>query len=288
MQHDYLHSYRALGIAPGAGWADVKAAYRTKVRAWHPDRFAGNDEQKQFAEEQTKTINKAYRQLADFHRKHGVLPLMTAWAASAPQTSQGAPEFRTPYRSPGAKQRRFVVVNPLVTRAAIAIVVLLAAFLAIYTTVPLEQSGVTEPMPVAERPSTQTDTHPTKVAAPAAYFTIGSTLGEVYAAQGIPSHTDGDIWHYGTSKIYFSRGKVVHWDETREHPLRVQLNTPSTPHQEPNYFTRGSTKADVRRVQGMPLRETDSVWDYGVSRVYFENDRVVGWNESSLNPLKTH
>lgn len=51
-------------------------------------------------------------------------------------------------------------------------------------------------------------------------------------------------------------------------------------------FGMGSSKNEVIRVQGRPMKETDDVWDYGASRVYFRDNRVVGWHSSPFDPLK--
>ncbi|MGH8246156.1 MAG: hypothetical protein ACREUU_06965, partial [Gammaproteobacteria bacterium] len=40
------------------------------------------------------------------------------------------------------------------------------------------------------------------------------------------------------------------------------------------YFTVGSSKDDVLRVQGTPDEVTDSMWRYGTSRVFFAKGRV--------------
>lgn len=114
-------------------------------------------------------------------------------------------------------------------------------------------------------------------------FGFGSTLGEVYTAQGIPTHTEGDIWYYGASKVYFAHGTVVRWEESPSYPLNTRPQLVPVPR--PAYFSVGSTKADVRAIQGEPVRESQNVWDYGISRVYFEADRVVGWQESPMDPL---
>ena len=52
------------------------------------------------------------------------------------------------------------------------------------------------------------------------------------------------------------------------------------------YFTIGSTKADVLRVQGSPTRYNEYQWNYNLSRVEFRNDRVVSWTELYGSPLK--
>lgn len=52
-------------------------------------------------------------------------------------------------------------------------------------------------------------------------------------------------------------------------------------------FGIGSTKEQVRAAQGSPSTESDTVWRYGASEVYFAGGRVVGWNAAPANPLRT-
>ncbi len=53
-----------LGVAPNAGVAQIKAAYRQRIKECHPDRFAGMDElSRAQAEEWTKQLNAAYETL---------------------------------------------------------------------------------------------------------------------------------------------------------------------------------------------------------------------------------
>ena len=55
---------------------------------------------------------------------------------------------------------------------------------------------------------------------------------------------------------------------------------------DPRSFGMGSTKEDVAALQGTPTRRTDSTWVYGESEVYFAGDRVIGWRNSTANPLR--
>jgi hypothetical protein len=36
----------------------------------------------------------------------------------------------------------------------------------------------------------------------------------------------------------------------------------------------------------MPIMESENLWDYGISKVYFEDGKVTGWYSSPYNPLK--
>ncbi len=59
----------------------------------------------------------------------------------------------------------------------------------------------------------------------------------------------------------------------------------SVPPQAP-YFVRGSSKADVYRIQGVPTSSNEMEWRYGSSRVYFTGDHVIGWESKPDFPLK--
>ena len=112
----------------------------------------------------------------------------------------------------------------------------------------------------------------------------GSTLGEVYAIQGVPTSTQGETWHYGKSQIHFAQGKVISWSQHPDNPLRIARDQPIQTQE--GIFEVGSTKDEVRAIQGTPVTETETVWDYGPSRVHFKNNRVTHWEESPMQPLR--
>ena len=47
--------YAILGVDPGAGGAELTAAYREQAKRWHPDRNGGAESQRRMAE-----VNAAY------------------------------------------------------------------------------------------------------------------------------------------------------------------------------------------------------------------------------------
>src|SRR5262249_53228446 len=68
-----LSAYEILGLSPSASLAEIKTAYRKRVRACHPDLFAGTDEQaRALAERWTKALNAAYATLNP--RQRGARP----------------------------------------------------------------------------------------------------------------------------------------------------------------------------------------------------------------------
>jgi uncharacterized membrane protein YkvA (DUF1232 family) len=58
--------YELLGIDPQAGAAEIKQAYRNKLKEWHPDK---NIDRLEAAEETTKILNQAFYTLNDPDRR---------------------------------------------------------------------------------------------------------------------------------------------------------------------------------------------------------------------------
>ena len=59
-----LSAYEILGLSPSASLVEIKTAYRRRMKACHPDLFAGMDQQtKALAERWTKALNAAYTSL---------------------------------------------------------------------------------------------------------------------------------------------------------------------------------------------------------------------------------
>ena len=62
--------YRILGISPEATHEEMRAAYRTRLRLWHPDLVAdATDDVRQAATEMTAQLNEAYECLTDLDRR---------------------------------------------------------------------------------------------------------------------------------------------------------------------------------------------------------------------------
>jgi hypothetical protein len=72
-----LSAYEILGLSPLASAAEIKTAYRKRVKECHPDLFAGMDQHaKALAERWTRALNAAYATLN--HRPGGARPSSTA------------------------------------------------------------------------------------------------------------------------------------------------------------------------------------------------------------------
>ncbi len=103
-------------------------------------------------------------------------------------------------------------------------------------------------------------------------FTLGSSEKDVLRAQGPPDKAGGGRWSYGLSEVRFQDGRVTGYDNF-DGRLRVAL-VPSNGSggrggPAADYFTLGSTKDEVLRVQGTPTGVRGAVWHYGFSSVRF-------------------
>lgn len=287
--NDYSRHYAILKITHDTDWEALRARYKRLIGQWHPDRFPADATGRALAEEHSKQIIFAYQTIERYYRDHGVLPPME------PATTAG--RTRPTARDAGAAPRAAETATTDTTepqpatkirRRQLAIVVLSALTMGAYAAFRYADSDVSEAdsganiAGLAEASARRLPT--TETSREAGGITAGSTLGEVYAIQGIPTRTQGDTWHYGKSSIRFEQGKVVSWNQHPDDPLRIARDIPVELRD--GIFDVGSTKDEVRSIQGTPVSETETVWDYGTSRVYFDHNRVVRWEASPLQPLR--
>lgn len=105
-----MNHYELLGLAPTATADEIRAAYRTLVQIFHPDRLSQfKPESRSFAEERLKLINQAYAVLGDPGKR-------AAYDASlgqpAPPPRAGAPGGMGPVPPPGAPlSRRSIILE---------------------------------------------------------------------------------------------------------------------------------------------------------------------------------
>ena len=283
---DYSRHYAVLRVTHDIDWKALRARYKRLIGQWHPDRFPAHGSERELAEEHSKQITTAYQALERYYRDHGVLPPMERPQA-APDPVAGvardaAPTTGTmadvPARGPakpvpGRRQRTFIVLCSIVMASFAAYHYSDEGARALFAT-NADSASLDRR---SEAPPRNDDT------LQSGGITEGSTLGEVYALQGIPTLTEGDTWHYGKSTIRFAQGKVVSWTQHPDNPLRIARDQPVELRE--GVFNVGSSKDEVRLIQGTPVSESETVWDYGTSRVYFEHNRVVRWEASPLQPL---
>ena len=295
MSKQYAHSYAVLGLKPDSSWGEIRRAYKNAINQWHPDRFQQDGQKKKIAEERSMEITRAYKALADYYRIHGTTPENSAPPSvnrsQQPVETQAPSETRgqaTPARDNHAHQPVPSPVESSLSKGIVTTVVISVFLYLWFLNDPTEPTRKTDSLPISTMPDVSLPESAGKVSSHPAdkYFTLGSKLGEVYTIQGVPSKTEEGIWHYGKSRVYFVNGRVSRWDSRPENPLNASLEVDPVA-VEKVFIQRGSTKDEVRTLQGAPWLQTEREWTYGASRIYFNDSNVVtGWKESPQNPLK--
>lgn len=112
----------------------------------------------------------------------------------------------------------------------------------------------------------------------APHFTLGSTEAEVLRVQGPPSRVHGQVWTYGLSEVHFREGRVWRYNNFDQSLKVMVLPSVIASGNEPEFFTLGSTKDDVLRVQGTPTRIEGNRWYYGFSEVRFKGGAVEDYD----------
>ena len=285
---DFSDCYAALEVTPDTDWKTLRANYKRLIGRWHPDRFSADPARKDIAEERCKRITLAYQALEQYRREHGVLPLIA-------HARNQEPDIGTASDRTGTEDRAGTVTEETADRThaprkpehRYRVAIVLTIFVAAIYLFSRDPNAVTPHDNQAADSDTDTVTQAPPVAQTAGEsggISIGSTLGEVYSIQGVPTLTQGDTWYYGKSQVRFSKGQVISWEEHPDNPLRIAPDQPVFSGD--RQFGMGSTKEHVREIQGVPVTATETVWDYGSSRVYFEHNRVVRWEASPLQPLR--
>jgi hypothetical protein len=119
-------------------------------------------------------------------------------------------------------------------------------------------------------PSTAVQTSPPE------FFSLGSTMDEVLAAQGAtPARVDARRWHYGFSEVRFKDNRVIGFDNFFG-DLRIKmLPSPQCgPAKSGEYFTIGSNQNEVLAIQGTPSSVQGNLWFYQFSNVLFRDGKV--------------
>jgi hypothetical protein len=109
------------------------------------------------------------------------------------------------------------------------------------------------------------------------YITVGSTREEVLALDGTPTAATEDKLVYGRSELDLRNNTVVGWRIDPASPIRVKLWPHSYVDPALDFFSVGSTRDEVLKIQGTPTIVTEDQFVYGNSIVYFSNNRVVRW-----------
>jgi hypothetical protein len=267
-QADYL----LLGVKPGVTAEELRAIYKSLVKRWHPDRFTDNTPEKYRAEEKLKAINAAYSRLrsdvtaaagqamtgsASFRDRRPPRP--EAPQQPRPRDPRTAPPHRAAYGTPNPARAFFSNLDwswPIrrhrLRPGFVLLPVILLALLGLDTH---------RPPPQNDRPSVYSNDPP--VAPP-------PLLSPIPEAQPPTTAIPQTRNRPPDSKV-LERTVIP---PAREGPRRPAGGRAD----ESPFFTLGSLKHEVVRVQGKPHRVSGQTWVYGLSEVDFKEGRVWTYN----------
>jgi len=281
---DYTKIYSTLGVFQDDGWEMIRAAYKKQIKRWHPDRFQDPNHQK-IAEEKSKEINYAYQKLSEYYEKFGELP--PDHHSEVPATfgiSEPTESMPVDAQDPAAHScaHHAASIPPARQRSIIPIILIGVLIALVYSIWEPTISGPSTPTEIdlAAHPGMRLhDGNAVKLDEDGRLqdpdsMPVANNLNTPDNANG---WDDGSNRYQKTNNVTAPNGHKTAF-ELDANPT-VATNNPAT------LIKRGSTKNEVLTVQGPPQRQTDSAWDYGASRIYFEGGQVSGWHENPLNPL---
>jgi hypothetical protein len=299
---NYTKSYSILGVFQDDDWETIRAAYKRQIKRWHPDRFQDPEHWK-IAEEKSKEINRAYQELADYYQEFGVLPPEQApdhspapapqheWAdmeqPAGPRHDDYSGDHRDSFEEPDRPSGRRGVLAVVVAGIVLGASYLLSEPLFVANPGSVEEDASGYPGPATHPDDSSAANH-------AGYDKTGDPgiLSPSPTSNSTPDAPEGSWTDKGNASADepVSTADQVRKDKPHSSGgYEVAFGAAPAPATAParlGIIIRGSSKDEVLAVQGPPLRKTDTAWDYGLSRIYFQNGKVTDWYENPMNPLK--
>ncbi|MEJ5349294.1 MAG: J domain-containing protein [Desulfosoma sp.] len=312
--------YQLLGLEPGASFEDVKRAYRELAKKWHPDLYADSPEWARLrAEEKFKDLQEAYHRILNHPLPNGSgdKEVFKERRRRAPEKgSPSEPRQQESRRFGFFRNFSLDFSGKWIGAVAVLAVAVLWIFWAVghknrfqFSKIGPEKPGASVAGESRESatfdvPSQRKDLRLPSLTIPlqdldasesgkvspkapldrAETFGLGSTERDVLRVQGSPDRRNAGRWAYGLSEVRFQDGRVVGYDNF-DGRLRVFLkpSDSSIRKESMDFFTLGSTKDEVLRVQGTPTGIRGALWHYGFSSVRFVEDRVAAYDNAFGN-----
>ena len=277
-----------IGLENGATDGDIKEAYRAHVKAWHPDRYAGDARQQRVAELKLKKVNAAY----DLLNAPEPLP-QTHYQPPSHQPHQQAyehpqqPKHQAP---PEPSAARWQEAPPAEAKPE-----------------PNPYAAWEQALPPRPGPASDANSSWAHPSHKVSYQDVVTEPEEPEAPNATPAPRSRRLKAplvYAALFVIVIVGTYFLNTAQLQSPLghhtdaSVAASVPATagagnaqagqtaPAAVPEFFTLGSTKSEVLAVQGQPTSQDDNKFQYGLSNVTFQNDKVVGWMVFPLNPLR--
>ena len=262
-KYSYHDCYRVLGTKPDSNWADLRKAYKKSIQKWHPDRFKDDTPEKLAAEDKIKAISIAYKQIHAYYRQNGNMPAVeevakvvaketvktsTVNSKSSPSNAQKKPDT-TAKPTLKAKDRN----PPIRLVSAFMLASIFPIYYILTGTYDLDQQ-----------------------------YESDYRAGDI-DLQDIQTSTEADEKNITTSYLH---DEPLRKGTHNEQQTLDKVSAHDHASKQDNYFTNGSTFADVIGTQGAPTKTDGDIWFYGNSEVHFKEGKVSHWVRTTTNPLK--
>lgn len=273
---------QALDLDDDATEKQIRDAYRTLVKVWHPDRFQSDAALRETADSKLKALNAAYLLLTTSQESRTKNRTPRPAQPSAPPVqpqSQPRRYGRRRFRFPAAALVNVGVVGVLMCGVLLAGVFLMAmdAFFAADPTTGRVYSAVRAHVVSNARETADT------VWSQAGEHLHGLLPGKNDAASLAPVAPGPD------SPTDPSQASAQGGD-TQSIPQSLHRREPGASRAETTrlrpYITAGLSRDEVIAVLGPPTSSTDTKLAYGASQLDFTNGKLNGWNIAASSPIR--
>ena len=276
---------QVLELRVGASAAEIKAAYRTLVKVWHPDRFQGDKALKDIADAKLNSINTAYvfltssPSMGDRQENERAAPPDTE--PQEPPTSQDstAGQARTDKGAPfvSAARGSFPWKLPTLRILFRLALVLLAILVGRYIWIAFNFQSLT-----GEASSVVGDGKDSvmkELETPRRRFL--NAVEDDLRSLGLSSPAPADLSQAEEPT------SAANPDNEQKASERPQPRIKVAPHKVYSYITVGSTQQEVLAQLGTPTAASEDKLVYGRSELYLKNNNVVGWRIDPVSsPIK--
>ena len=247
--------FQLLGLPYGAPPDKVKKAYKAFVKTWHPDRFPLGSRQQRRAEDRLKDVNAAYRRIRNDWELEGFAnkpePTSPASPTEQPQQAPAASSTSSPFPDLRIHLNRIWMQILCFFRASRSMhrwVLLLLLLPLLVLLIELEPSSP---------PNHHREAFPNR------------RLDPLLSVNPVPLPPQAPEASAPPEPL----GQTV---QPSAKTPEAHLSAPDAePHsQQKTFFSLGSTKAEVQRIQGKPAKIFGQTWVYGLSDVTFREGRV--------------
>lgn len=247
--------FRVLGLEPGSKPSEVRQAYRTLVKKWHPDRHHSKPyETRALAEKKFREIDEAYKRIA---RSWKNSPSSSRYPGGGARPETGPSHSAQGGKTNADALRRKINFQVPSRRKVILPALLLLALAAFFFT---------------RHPSVSPDAVVnTKIGGPS--ISEGSSQPEGTNLEG---PVEAPVPPSAGLRSPVTNGQKLLSDLPP--PTADQGVSLVQPPVHGLFFTLGSTTSKVQAIQGTPSRIQGQTWIYGLSEVQFRNGRVVRFN----------